>query len=91
MKIQPLDDRVLIEKAQEENEQKVGSIIIPDTATKEKPTMGKVVAVGTDEDLKEIIKAGDTIIYSKYAGDEIKMDDKEYMIIQRSDILAIVK
>jgi len=91
VKIQPLDDRVLIEKAQDESEQKVGSIIIPDTATKEKPTMGKVVAVGTDEDLKEIIKSGDTIIYSKYAGDEIKMDDKEYMIIQRSDILAIVK
>lgn len=91
MNIQPLDDRVLIEKAQEETEQKVGSIIIPDTATKEKPTMGKVVAVGTDEDLKENIKAGDTIIYSKYAGDEIKVDDKEYMIIQRSDILAIVK
>jgi chaperonin GroES len=89
--IQPLDDRVLIEKAQEESEQKVGSIIIPDTATKEKPTMGKVVAVGTDEDLKENIKKGDTIIYSKYAGDEIKVDDKEYMIIQRSDILAIVK
>ena len=91
MNIQPLDDRVLIEKAQEENEQKVGSIIIPDTATKEKPTMGKVVAVGTDEDLKENVKKGDTIIYSKYAGDEIKVDDKEYMIIQRSDILAIVK
>ena len=91
MNIQPLDDRVLIEKAQEESEQKVGSIIIPDTATKEKPTMGKVVAVGTDEDLKENIKPGDTIIYSKYAGDEIKVDDKEYMIIQRSDILAIVK
>ena len=91
MNIQPLDDRVLIEKSEEENEQKVGSIIIPDTATKEKPTMGKVVAVGTDEDLKENVKKGDTIIYSKYAGDEIKMDDKEYMIIQRSDILAIVK
>ena len=91
MNIQPLDDRVLIEKATDTGEQKVGSIIIPDTAAKEKPTMGKVVAVGTDEDLKENIKAGDTIIYSKYAGDEIKVDDKEYMIIQRSDILAIVK
>ena len=91
MNIQPLDDRVLIEKAQDDGEQKVGSIIIPDTATKEKPTMGKVVAVGTDEELKENIKKGDTIIYSKYAGDEIKVDDKEYMIIQRADILAIVK
>ena len=91
MNIQPLDDRVLIEKAQEEGEHKVGSIIIPDTATKEKPTTGKVVAVGTDEDLKENIKVGDTIIYSKYAGDEIKIEDVEYMIIQRSDILATVK
>ena len=90
MKIQPLDDRVLIEKAKEDGEQKVGSIIIPDTATKEKPTMGKVIAVGTDEDLKENIKKGDTIIYSKYAGDEIKVDVNEYMIIQRGDILAIV-
>lgn len=91
MKIQPLDDRVLIEKAQENGEQKVGSIIIPDTAAKEKPTMGKVIAVGTDDDLKKNVKAGDTIIYSKYAGDEIKVDGNEYMIIQRSDILAIVK
>ena len=91
MNIQPLDDRVLIEKAQNDSEQKVGSIIIPDTATKEKPTMGKVVAVGTDEELKENVKKGDTIIYSKYAGDEIKVEDKEYMIIQRADILAIVK
>ena len=91
MNIQPLDDRVLIEKAQDDGEHKVGSIIIPETATKEKPTMGKVVAVGTDEELKENVKKGDTIIYSKYAGDEIKVDDKEYMIIQRGDILAIVK
>ncbi len=91
MNIQPLDDRVLIEKSEESGEQKVGSIIIPDTASKEKPTMGKVVAVGTDEDLQENIKVNDTIIYSKYAGDEIKVDGTEYMIIQRSDILAIVK
>ncbi len=91
MNIQPLDDRVLIEKAKEEGEQKIGSIIIPDTAAKEKPTMGKVVAVGTDEDLQENIKVGDTIIYSKYAGDEIKMDDVEYLIVSRGDILAIVK
>jgi chaperonin GroES len=88
MSIKPLDDRVLIE-ALEDNEQKVGNIIIPDTA-KEKPRMGKVVAVGTDEDLKEHIKKGDTIIYSKYSGDEIKLDDKEYLIVQRGDILAVV-
>jgi chaperonin GroES len=88
MNIRPLDDRVLIE-ALEDTEQKVGNIIIPDTA-KEKPRMGKVVAVGTDEDLKEHVKNGDTIIYSKYSGDEIKLDDKEYLIVQRADILAVV-
>ncbi|RLD14653.1 co-chaperone GroES [candidate division KSB1 bacterium] len=89
MKIKPLDDRVLIELV-EETEEKVGSIIIPDTA-KEKPRMGKVVAVGTDEDLQEKIKVGDQIIFSKYSGDEVKMDNKEYLIIQRSDILAVVE
>jgi chaperonin GroES len=84
-----MDDRVLIEQVEEE-EQKVGTIIIPDTA-KEKPRMGKVVAVGTDEDLQDHIKVGDTIIYSKYSGDEIKFDDKEYLIVQRGDILAVVE
>jgi chaperonin GroES len=88
VKIKPLDDRVLVEQVKE-TEEKVGSIIVPDTA-KEKPRMAKVVAVGTDEDLKELIKVGDTILYSKYSGDEIKMDDKEYLIIQRSDILATI-
>jgi len=88
VKIKPLDDRVLVEQIEEE-EAKVGSIIIPDTA-KEKPRMAKVIAVGTDEDLQEHVKVGDKIIYSKYSGDEIKVDDKEYLIVQRGDILAIV-
>ncbi|MBN1408634.1 MAG: co-chaperone GroES [Calditrichaceae bacterium] len=88
MKIKPLDDRVLVEQVKE-TEDKIGSIIVPDSA-KEKPRMAKVVAVGTDEELKELIKVGDTILYSKYSGDEIKMDDKEYLIIQRSDILATI-
>ena len=89
MKIKPLDDRVLIELV-EEQEEKVGSIIIPDTA-KEKPRMGKVVAVGTDEDLQEKIKVGDKVIFSKYSGDEVKIDNKEYLIVQRSDNLATVE
>ncbi|MGD9897663.1 MAG: co-chaperone GroES [Calditrichaceae bacterium] len=88
MNIKPLDDRILIEQVDEEV-QKVGSIIIPDSA-KEKPRMGKVVAVGTDEDLKELVKVGDTVLYSKYSGDEIKVDNREYLIVQRSDVLAIV-
>jgi chaperonin GroES len=89
VKIKPLDDRILVEQI-EEDESKVGSIIIPDTA-KEKPRMAKVVAVGTDEDLQELVKVGNKIIYSKYSGDEIKVDDKEYLIVQRGDILAIVE
>lgn len=87
MNIKPLDDRVLVEQMAEE--EKVGSIIIPESA-KEKPRMAKVVAVGTDEDLQELIKVGDTVIYSKYSGDELKMDDKEYIIVQRGDILATI-
>ena len=87
MNIKPLDERVLVEQFEEE--EKVGSIIIPESA-KEKPRMAKVIAVGTDEDLKELIKVGDTIIFSKYSGDELKVKEKEYLIVQRGDILAVV-
>jgi len=86
MKIQPIDDRLLI---QPEEEQRVGSIIIPDSA-KEKPRMGKVIAVGTDEDLKELFKEGDKVLFAKYGGDEIEINGVEYLIVQRSDILAKV-
>jgi len=89
MKIQPIDDRVLIEPV-EENEERVGSIIIPDTA-REKPRVGKIIAVGTDEDMQKLFKEGDKILFSKYAGDEIKLNGREYLIVQRSDILGIVK
>jgi len=85
MNVQPLDDRVLVEPIEEE--EKVGSIIIPDTA-KEKPSMGNVIAVGTDEELKELIKKGDKVLFGKYAGDEIKIQGKKHLIISRSDILA---
>ena len=89
MKIQPLDDRVLVEILEEEAKTQ-GGIIIPDTA-KEKPRMGKVVEVGTDEELKELIKAGEKILFAKYGGEEIKIDGQEYIILSRSDILAVVK
>ncbi|NOX36302.1 MAG: co-chaperone GroES [Calditrichaeota bacterium] len=89
MKVQPIDDRLLIEPI-EEAEERVGSIIIPDTA-KEKPRMGKVIAVGTDEDLQNVFKEGDKVLFAKYAGEEIKLDGKEYLIVQRSDVLAIVR
>ncbi|MCK4764403.1 MAG: co-chaperone GroES [Candidatus Aminicenantes bacterium] len=88
MKVQPLDERVLVEPL--EQEEKVGSIIIPDTA-KEKPSMGKVIAVGTDEELKKLVKVGDKVIFGKFAGEEIKIEGKKHLVISRSDILAKVE
>lgn len=85
MNIQPLDERVLVEPV--EAEEKVGSLYIPETA-KEKPSMGMVKAVGTDEELQKVLKVGDKVMYGKYAGDEVKIDGKKHLIISRSDILA---
>jgi len=89
MKIKPLDDRVLVETAPQE-EKTASGIIIPDTA-KEKKHLGTIIEVGTDKDLKELVKPGDKVLYGKYAGEEIKLDDKEYVLLQRSDILAIIE
>lgn len=94
MNIKPLADRVLIEPI-EEKEEKIGSIIIPDTA-KEKPQEGKVVAVGPgrQEDGKVVplqVKVGDRVLFGKYAGTEIKKDGKEYLIVRESDILAVIE
>jgi chaperonin GroES len=87
--IKPLADRVLVESAPAE-EKTAGGIIIPDTA-KEKPQKGKVVAVGTgkkDEPLT--VKVGDQVLYGKYAGTEISVDGKEYLIMRESDIFAVL-
>lgn len=89
MKVKPLDDRVLVEPLPSEERTSSG-IFIPDTA-KEKPRTGIVIAVGTDEDLQEKIKVGDKVLFAKYGGDEIEMNNREYRILQRSDILAIVE
>ena len=94
MAIKPLGDRVLIE-IKEEELSKEGSLYIPDTA-KEKPQQGKVIAVGKGryEDGKWIpldVKAGDTVLYGKYAGTDIKHEGIEYLIVKESDILAIVE
>jgi len=86
MNIQPLDDRVLVIPASEE-ETTASGIIIPDTA-KEKPRRGTVAAVGNDEDLQELVKKDDIILYGKYAGDELNYAGVEYLILNRSDILA---
>ena len=89
MKVKPLDDRVLVEVAAEEVKTASG-LYIPDTA-KEKPRMGKVVAVGTDEDLQDHIKVGDNILFAKYGGEDITVGDDEYKIVQRGDILAVIE
>jgi chaperonin GroES len=95
MKIRPLHDRILVERL-EEKEVKKGGIIIPDTA-KEKPQEAKVIAVGNGkvgENGKKIpldVKAGDKILFGKYSGSEVKIDDKEYLILREEDILAILE
>jgi chaperonin GroES len=93
MKLQPLDARVLVEPIEEE--EKVGSIVIPDTA-KEKPMLGLIKAVGNDTDhegklpLKDLVKVGDKVIFGKYAGQEIKVEGKKLLLINRDDLLAKV-
>lgn len=95
MKIQPLGDRVVIEVL-EAREKTKGGIVLPDTA-KEKPQEGKVVAVGkgkVSDEGKVIpleVKAGDKILYGKYTGTEVTIDETEYLIMKEEDILAIVK
>ena len=95
MALRPLHDRILVERI-EEGEQKVGGIIIPDTA-KEKPQQGKVVAVGAgkpDKDGKRQaldVKAGDLILFGKYSGQEIKVDGSEYLIMREDEVLAVIE
>ncbi|MEO0098247.1 MAG: co-chaperone GroES [candidate division WOR-3 bacterium] len=95
MKIKPLADRILVERIEEE-EVKKGGIILPDTA-KEKPQQGKVIAVGPgriDEKGNRIpmeVKKGDYILFGKYSGQEIKVEDKEYLIMREDDVLAIIE
>ena len=94
MKIRPLQDRVIVKRIEEEEKTK-GGIIIPDTA-KEKPQEGKVVAVGPGrrEDGKVLtldVKVGDRILFGKYSGTEIKLDDEEHLILREEDILGVVE
>jgi len=95
MKIRPLHDRVLVERL-EEKEVRKGGIIIPDTA-KEKPQEGKVIAAGNgkvSDDGKKIpldVKTGDKILFGKYSGSEVKLDEKEYLIMREEDVLAILE
>lgn len=96
MKIKPLADYILIEPIKEEEKTKAG-ILLPETAEKEKPEKGKVIAVGpgrmTDEGkvIPVSVKVGQKVLFKKYGPDEIKVDDKEYLICKEEDILAIIE
>jgi chaperonin GroES len=95
MKIRPLHDRILVERIEEEDKTK-GGIIVPDTA-KEKPMQGKVIAVGKGkvnekgQVVAPDVKKGDRILFSKYAGTEVKINQKEYLIIREDDVLGIIE
>ena len=95
MNVRPLHDRLIVQRL-EEGEQKVGGIIIPDTA-KEKPQQGKVIAAGKGKIEKDgkitplDVKAGDTILFGKYAGQEIKVDGNEYLIMREEEILGVIE
>ena len=96
MKIRPLQDRVLVKRLEEEVEKTKGGIIIPDTA-KEKPLEGKVIAVGNGKILEDgkvrplDIKAGDTILFSKYAGTEVKIEGEDHLILREEDVLGVIE
>jgi chaperonin GroES len=95
MNVRPLHDRIIVERLEEE-EQRIGGIIIPDTA-KEKPQQGRIIAAGSGkakDDGKRIpmdVKAGDTILFGKYSGQEIKLDGHEYLIMREEEVLAVVE
>ena len=89
MNIKPLADRVLVKPAAAE-EKTAGGIIIPDTA-KEKPLQGEVLAVGLGtKDEEMVLKAGDQVLYGKYAGTEVELDGEKYIIMRQSDVLAVL-
>jgi len=95
MKLQPLYDRILLKRVESKEEQKKGGIIIPDTA-KEKPMEGKVIAVGAGRVVKGQripleLKVGDTVLFGKYTGTEIKIDDVEHVIVKEDEVLGIIK
>ena len=95
MNVRPLHDRLIVHRL-EEGEQKVGGIIIPDTA-KEKPQQGKVIAAGAgkvrDDGKRQPpdIKAGDVILFGKYSGQEIKLDGEEYLIMKEDEVLGVIE
>jgi chaperonin GroES len=96
MKIRPLHDRVIVKRLEPKEETSAGGIIIPDTA-KEKPQEGEVIAVGPGKSLEDgkvqamNVKAGDKILFGKYAGTDVKIDEVDYIIMREDDILGVLE
>lgn len=89
MKLRPVDDRLLVKPLAPENRTAAG-IYLPDTA-KEKPQQGVIVAVGTDEELRKLFKEWQQVLFTKYGGSEVRVDGVDHLILQRSDVLAVVE
>jgi chaperonin GroES len=96
MNIRPLHDRVIV-KREEEETRTAGGIVIPDTATKEKPIRGVVIAIGTGKildngDVRAIaVKAGDKVLFGKYAGTEIKVDGEDLLVLREEDLIGVIE
>ena len=96
MKITPLKDNIVVKRIEEQDEKKVGSIIIPDTA-KEKPMTAEVIAIGSGRVLKDgnklplEVKVGDKVLVGKYSGSEVKLDDTDYVILREDEVLGIIE
>ena len=98
MNVRPIDERVLL-KVVEEDEKSVGGIIIPDTVHKDRPQIGEVIALGDDiinkdlerKALSQIVKVGDQVLFAKYGGTEVTVDDEEYLLVNRTDILGVIE
>ncbi len=88
MKFKPLGERILVERLEEESKTSSG-IIIPDNA-KEKPLMGKVISISKKVADEKTLKEGDTIVFGKYAGNEIKLDKSEYIVLEIKDVLGVI-
>lgn len=91
MNIKPVGDRLLVKAVKEEETTKSG-IVLPESVSKEKRTEGEIIAIGSGEKVSQLnLKVGQKVLYSKYGGDEIKIDEEEYKIIGHEDVLAIIE
>jgi chaperonin GroES len=91
MKLKPLGDRIVVKPVTQEEVTKSG-IVLPDTVEKEKKEQGEIVSIGEGEKIKKLnLKVGDTVIFGKYAGDEVEIDDTEYKVLKDEDVLAIIE